>query len=46
MVKLAPQLTRKAQQAYAAMKREDVGRYEKEAILRRYNISEETSAAI
>ena len=43
-VKLAPQLTGKAQQAYAAMKTEDAGRYEKlkEAILRRYDISEET----
>ena len=43
-VKLAPQLTGKAQQAYAAMKTEDAGRYEKlkEVILRRYDISEET----
>ena len=42
MVKLAPQLTRKVQQAYAAMKTEDAGRYEKEAILQHYDISEET----
>ena len=43
-VKLAPQLTGKAQQAYAAMKVEDAGTYRllKEAILRRYDISEET----
>ena len=43
-VKLAPQLTGKAQLAYAAMKMEDAGRYDKlkEAILRRYDISEET----
>ena len=42
-VKLAPQLTGKAQQAYAAMKTEDARRYEKlkEAILRCYDISEE-----
>ena len=44
VVKLAPQLTGKAQQAYAAMKVEDAGTYRllKEAILRRYDISEET----
>ena len=43
-VKLAPQLTGKAQQAYAAMKVEDAGTYRllKEAILRQYDISEET----
>ena len=43
-VKLAPQLTGKAQQAYAAMGAEDAGEYTalKEAILRRYDISEET----
>ena len=42
--KLAPQLTGKAQQAYAAMKKEDAGRYEKlkEVILRRYYILEGT----
>ena len=43
-VKLAPQLTGKAQQAYAALRVEDAGTYRllKEAILRRYDISEET----
>eukprot|EP00731_Ephydatia_muelleri_P034136 Em0048g12a len=43
-VKIAPQLTGKAQQAYAAMKAEDAGNYQlvKEAILRRYDISEQT----
>ena len=42
-VKLAPQLTGKAQQAYTARK-VDAGTYQqlKEATLRRYNISEET----
>ena len=44
VVKIAPQLTGKAQQAYAAMKAEDAGNYQlvKEAILRRYDISEQT----
>ena len=43
-VKLAPQLTGKAQQAYAAMRAEDAGTYQllKEAILRHYDISDET----
>eukprot|EP00731_Ephydatia_muelleri_P036433 Em0254g5a len=43
-VKLAPQLTGKAQQAYAAMRAEDAGTYQllKVAILRRYDISDET----
>lgn len=43
-VKLVPQLTGKAQHAYAAMRAEDAGTYQllKEAILRRYDISEET----
>ena len=43
-VKLAPQLTGKAQQAYAAMRAEDAGTYQllKEAILRRYDILDET----
>ena len=42
--RLAPQLTGKAQQAYAAMSAEDATDYQqvKMAILRRYNISEET----
>ena len=42
--KLAPQLTGKAQQAYAAMATEDAGDYDKvkAAILKRYNINEET----
>ena len=42
--RLAPQLTGKAQQAFAALSQEDAGKYKmvKEAILRRYNISEET----
>ena len=42
--KLAPYLTGKAQQAYAAMAAEDAGEYEclKAAILKRYNINEET----
>ena len=42
--KLAPQLTGQAQQEYAAMPSEEAGNYElvKAAILRRYNISEET----
>ena len=44
VVKLAPQLTGRAQQAYAAMSTENVGDYSKvnEAILRRYDICEET----
>ena len=43
-VKLAPYLTGKAQLAYAAMRAEDTGSYRclKDAILRRYDISEET----
>ena len=42
--KLAPQLTGKAQQAYAAMPADDAADYSllKAAILKRYNISEET----
>ena len=42
--KLAPQLSGKAQQAYAAMKRHKADDYEevKKAILQRYNITEET----
>ena len=42
--KLAPYLTGKEQQAYAAMAAEDAGEYEylKAAILKRYNINEET----
>ena len=42
--KLAPQLTGQAQQAYAAMPTEEAGNYAlvKAAILRRYDISEET----
>ena len=42
--KVAPYLTGKAQQAYAAMAAEDAGEYEclKAAILKRYNINEET----
>ena len=42
--KLAPQLTGRAQQAYAAMPAEEAGDYEalKIAILRRYDICEET----
>ena len=42
--KLAPQLTGRAQQAYAALNGEDAADYDevKKAILRRYNISEET----
>ena len=42
--KLAPQLTGKAQQAYAALSPDDAKSYEavKIAILRRYNINEET----
>ena len=42
--KLAPQLTGRAQQAYAAMPSEEAGNYAsvKAAILRRYDISEET----
>ena len=41
---LAPQLTGKAQQAYAALRAEEAHQYEavKSAILRRYDISEET----
>ena len=41
---LAPQLTGKAQQAYAAFPPEDAKSYDavKEAILRRYDITEET----
>ncbi len=44
VLKLAPQLTGKAQQAYAAMSAEDACDYDqlKAAILRRYNINEET----
>ena len=43
-VKLAPQLTGRVQQAYAAMSVEAAGDYAqvKQAILRRYDISEET----
>ena len=43
-VKLAPQLTRQAQQAYAAMVTADAGIYSevKKAILRCYDISKET----
>ena len=43
-LQLAPQLTRKVQQAYAAMSMEDAAVYRnvKEAILRRYDISPET----
>ena len=43
-VRLAPQLTGKAQQAFAAMREGDSTNYQrvKEAILKRYNISEET----
>ena len=42
--KLAPQLTGKAQQAYAALQPDEAKTYEmvKVAILRRYNINEET----
>jgi hypothetical protein len=42
--RLAPQLTGKAQQAYAAMASADAGKYDelKAAILRRYDINEET----
>ena len=42
--KLAPQLTGRAQQAYTALNADDVVKYEevKAAILRRYDISEET----
>ena len=42
--KLAPQLVRKAQQAYAAMNPDEAGNYEqlKAAILRRYGINEES----
>ena len=42
--KVAPQLTGKAQQAYAAMAAEDTGDYDqlKAAIFQRYNITEET----
>ena len=42
--KLAPQLTGKAQQAYATLNADDAAKYEevKSAILRRYDISEET----
>ena len=41
---LAPLLTGKAQQAYAAMKPEDAGKYPEvnAAVLRRYDINEET----
>ena len=44
VVRLAPQLSGKAQQAYAAMPTEEAGQYDrvKEAILRRYNINAET----
>ena len=43
-IRLVPQLTGKAQQAYAAMSREDADSYRKvkEAVLRRYNICAET----
>ena len=43
-VKLAPHLTGKAQQAYAAMRPEEAGKYKdvKQAILSRYDISEDT----
>ena len=43
-LRLAPQLTGKAQQAYAALSATDATDYRKvkEAILRRYDISEET----
>ena len=43
-IKLAPQLTGRAQQAYAAMSTEMAGNYKevKKAILRRYDIGEET----
>ena len=43
-LRLAPQLTGKAQQAYAALNAADTSQYGKmkEAILQRYNISEET----
>ena len=42
--KLAPQLVGKAQQAYAAMRAEESGDYPslKQAILRRYDVNEET----
>ena len=42
--KLAPQLTGKAQQAYAALSADEAGDYDrlKMAILKRYNINEET----
>ena len=42
--KLAPQLTGRAQQAYAALNADDAAKYEevKAAILRCYDISEET----
>ena len=42
--KLAPQLTGKAQQAYAALPPDEAKTYDavKRAILRRYNINEET----
>ena len=45
---LAPQLTGKAQQAYAAMAGEESGDYDslKDAILKRYNINEETLSLI
>ena len=44
VVRLAPQLSGKAQQAYAAMPTEEAGQYDKvkEAILRRYDINAET----
>ena len=43
-IKLAPQLTGRAQQAYAAMSSADAGAYQKvkKAIFRRYDINEET----
>ena len=43
-IKLAPQLTGRAQQAYAAMSSTDAGAYQKvkKAIFRRYDINEET----
>ena len=42
--KLVPLLTGKAQQAYAAMKPEDAGKYPevKATVLRQYDINEET----
>ena len=44
MFKLAPQLTGKAQQAYAALDLDKTADYDqvKSAILKRYNVTEET----